>query len=98
MCVCRSDTSETQKHKKDKRLNGYLEQPIYIIEVSVEKAGQSSKDDIFKVFALGSFETTVYKYNRTSIIQISIIRTLGYLNTISNFKIPKDDLTFCKTK
>ena len=27
-----------------------------------------------------------------------IIRTLGYPNDISNFKILKDDLIFCKTK
>ena len=35
----------------------------------------------------------IAKYSRTS-----IIRTLGYPNAISNFKIPKDDLIFCKTK
>ena len=29
----------------------------------------------------------IYIYSRTSIIRISIIRTLGYLNTILNFKI-----------
>ena len=28
----------------------------------------------------------------------SIIRTLGYPNAALNFKIPKDDLIFCKTK
>ena len=37
-------------------------------------------------------------YSRTSIIRISIIRTLGYPNANINFKIPKDDLIFCKTK
>ena len=37
-------------------------------------------------------------YGRTSIIRISIIRTLGYLNAIFNFKIPKNNLIFCKTK
>ena len=26
----------------------------------------------------------------------SVIRTLGYLNAISNFKIPKDKLILCK--
>ena len=30
--------------------------------------------------------------------QLSIIQTLGYPNAISNFKIPKDNLIFCKTK
>ena len=37
-------------------------------------------------------------YSRTSIIRISIIRTLSYPNAILNFKIPKDALIFCKTK
>ena len=32
------------------------------------------------------------------IIRISIIRTLNYLNAILNFKIPKDNSIFCKTK
>ena len=40
--------------------------------------------------------TTVWqRYSRTSIIRISIIWTLGYPNTIPNFKIPKHDLIFC---
>ena len=30
-------------------------------------------------------------YSRTSIIRISIIRTLGYPNTIVNVEIPKDN-------
>ena len=38
------------------------------------------------------------EYSRTSIIWISIIRTLGYPNAILNYKIPKDDLTFCRNK
>ena len=40
----------------------------------------------------------IYIYSRTSIIRISIIRTLSYPNTISNFRIPIDGLIFCKTK
>ena len=39
-----------------------------------------------------------YKYSKTSIIGISIIRTLRYPNAILNYKIPKDDLIFCKNK
>ena len=34
--------------------------------------------------------------SRTSIIRISIIRTLGYPNAILNFKIPKDALISSK--
>ena len=36
--------------------------------------------------------------SRTLIIRISIIRTFCYPNAILNFKIPKDNLVFCKTK
>ena len=35
-------------------------------------------------------------YSRTLIIRIFIIQTLGYPKAISNFKIPKDRLIFCK--
>ena len=31
----------------------------------------------------------MYIYSRTSVIRISIIRTLGYPNAVSNFRIPR---------
>ena len=42
--------------------------------------------------AEGSYALTLgcYEYSRTLIIRISINRTLGYPNAISNYKIPKD--------
>ena len=52
------------------------------------------RSEIYYTYCLLS----LLQYSRTSIIQISIIRILGYLNTIINVEISKDSSIFCKTK
>ena len=54
--------------------------------------GESQNSGIVKIL--------IYWYissKRTSVIRISIIRTLGYPNAIMNVEIPKDSSIFCMT-
>ena len=84
--------------KIQKRLNGILTQIFTIIKSVVLYTALSNKDTLTIIIHIRrQFSTAVYpyKYSRTSIIRISIIRTLSYPNAISNFTIPKYDLIFC---
>ena len=59
--------------------------------------GRETLDDIEEHKIIVN-QTLPSMYSRTSIIQFSIIRTLGYPNAILNFKIQKDSLIFCKIR
>ena len=56
-----------------------------------------------ELLGIGQYQKNIFygiviNYLGTVEPRISIIQTLYYLNTISNFKIPKRDLIFCKTR
>ena len=50
------------------------------------------------IASLGQVATKNYMYSRTLIIWIFIIGIFGYPNSILNFKVPNDNLIFCKIK
>ena len=70
---------------------------VSLLSVIPAKCYESSKLKNW-MCELCMFPKSGHNYSRTSVIWISIIRTLSYLNAILNFIIPKDDLIFLQNQ